>query len=599
VIDDDLLVELLWDLFRPEIASGEPVRFCFSGDLLAEHFAKSGHDGSVPEWISSCARNCFDVGTNKVSLVVGAFCETKCGLSRAIVLVCQQVLAVEEMVAEGTQYSENAYFPRLRRLMASELPRVSANPFGFDEFESIWRTFAREVRRVRGSSDDTITFEFDAYEGNSKARQFPMSQALFSRGDLSSLATYCRQDRLRSASADDVWSEVRRERYHLTRRAQKIINSGFLRERLIDQTRRFAERLLTHEKRALRDEQLPLESLSLFISLDVVDGVREEYFAFLMSDDTGQRVDNAVEVEKRVDAVLGRRGYFFCALNQLSDGWTYASGERAVSPGDSIIVVGRKRSILEGKEHASRYIPSIEWDDSRTRSLGADETISVVPFALPMVLRNAIILRAGAIVEERALTQTPPTFKWMGGICLDSRSCKYLFPYLPTGVIFGERQFNLHELRRVSGTRMDWNAFGKSIAHLRTDVSYEIEFTDGFEARLAIASQCRNSDRMGFPFNSMGQPSPMLAPVGALDSAIVGFECPAQRIERPADTRTVARLLRDLKLRAGRAPNDKELQIARDRVETSSTPATVKRVINALLAKDPLISDDVLAELCK
>lgn len=331
----------------------------------------------------------------------------------------------------------------------------------------------------------------------------------------------------------------------------------------------------------------------------MVDGVREEYFGFLMSDDTGQRVDNAIAVEKRVDAVLGRRGYCFCALNQLSDGWTYCPGEQAVSPGDSIILVGRRRSILEGKEHLSRYVPSIEWDDSRTRSLGADEAIAVVPIALPSSLGNAIILRAGAIVEGRALTQTPPASKWIGGICVDSRSCKYLFPYLPTGVNFGGRQFNLHDLRHVSGARMDWNAFSKSIAHLRTDVSYEMEFADGFEARLAIANQCRNSDRMGFPFSSTGQPSPMLAPLGAMDLAIVGFECPAQRIERPADTRTVARLLRDLRLRAGRVPNDKELQIARDRVETSSTPAAVKRVVNAMLSKDPLISDDVLAELCK
>ncbi len=598
--DDHRLIDVLWDLFLSEIASGEPVHFCFSHDLLFEHFAKAGLDGPVLEWICKSARGCFEAGGNKVSLSPGCLRETERGFSNAIVLVCQQVLAVEEMVAEGTQYSENAYFPRLRKLMTSELPLWSANPFVFDEFESIWKTFAREVRKVYGSSDDTITFEFGAYEGTSKARQFPLSQALFSRGDLHSLVSHSRSDRLRSASADDVWTEVRRERYHLTRRAQKLINSGFLRERLIEQTRRFAERLSSHTQHAPPGKNLSAGNLSLFISLDVVDGIREEYFAFLVSDDTGQRVDNAAEIEKRIDSVLGRRGYAYCVLNKLSDGWTYCKGETDVSPGDPIILLAREESIREGKTQLSRLCSSIEWDDARIRSLGADGNIYVAPVVLPSTLGASITLRGGTVIESTVVSGISPTFVWLGGICVDSRSSKYLFPYLPTEIRFGKISFAVRDIQRISGARMDWNVFVNSVARLQSDCSYEIQFPDGFRARLAVAIRRESiPERMGFMFDALGRLSPTLERLGATDAAIVGFGCPQQRIERPADIRAVARLLRDLKLRTGRALSDKELQIARGRVKASATPAPVKRVIDALLARDPLVSDEVLNDLCK
>ena len=294
--ESEALIQCLWNIFLPEIISGEPVRFCFSYDLLQKHFTKSGLTDKQPaDHVGAVARNCFSVFGNRAFLSGEALEETSVGFSKAIILVCQQIIAVEEMISDGAQYSENAYFPRLRKSMDERLPSWSANPFSFDEFEGIWKAFAREVWKINGSSHETITFEFDAYAGANKARQFPLSQALFSIGDLSGLATYCRLDRLRSISADEVWSEIRRERQRLGRRAQRLINSGFLRERLIEQVRKFADRRSVPQVSPSGTMSTTIRDLDLFISLDTIDGEGEEYFAFLVSRNSGIRIDETAE----------------------------------------------------------------------------------------------------------------------------------------------------------------------------------------------------------------------------------------------------------------------------------------------------------------
>lgn len=180
--DVSRLVDCLWSLFADEISSGEPVFFCFSQDALVEPFRNFRIEGGSPlEIVCAAARSCYEIDEDHAVLMPGALTAGVNGRSAAIVLVCQQVLAVEEMVNEGGRFSENAYFPRLRALMAKDLPALRMNPFEFDQFEVIWRTFAREIDRTAGATDATITFEFDTYSGVNKARLFPISQALLSR----------------------------------------------------------------------------------------------------------------------------------------------------------------------------------------------------------------------------------------------------------------------------------------------------------------------------------------------------------------------------------------------------------------------------------
>jgi hypothetical protein len=601
VIDEsEALVKCLWDIFLPEITSGEPVRFCFSHDLLQEHFAKSGLTDKEPEnHVCAVARDCFSVSGNKAFLSQDALEETSVGSSKAIILVCQQIIAVEEMISDGAQYSENAYFPRLRKIMDARLPFWSANPFSFDEFESIWKTFAREVWKINGSSHETITFEFDAYEGANKARQFPLSQALFSIGDLSGLATFCRLDRLRSVSADDVWSEIRRERQRLGRRAQRLINSGFLRERLIEQVRKFAERRSVPLVTQSGTVSTALRDLDLFISLDTVDGEREEYFAFLVSRTSGMRIDDPAEVSARIESVLGRRGYAYCALNNLGDCWTYDFGEIEVGAGNPIVLLTRKSKLAEGKAELASCFPALSWDDSRIRSLGFSGSVCVAPVVLPEFPGEAITIKAGSVVGAVIRgNKDGRQWIWVGGICIDARSRKYLFPYLPTSIRFGHHEFGVESILRVSGTRMQWSTFVNGVSGLESDAQYELQFPNGLEARLSVAIRKESPpERMGFLFDSKGRLSPTLERLEPTVPAIVGFACPVQRVERPAELRTVANLLRDLQNRTGRRLTEKEQRVTLNRVNGSTAPATVKRLVELLIERQPFARDDVLREL--
>ncbi len=598
--ESDALVKCLWDIFMQEVMSGEPVRFCFSHDLLQEHFTKFRLTEKQPaDHIGAVARNCFSVSGNKAFLSLDALQQTSVGFSKAIILVCQQIIAVEEMISDGAQYSENAYFPRLRKSMDARLPSWSANPFSFDEFEGIWKTFAREVWGIKGSSHETITFEFDAYEGANKARQFPLSQALFSIGDLSGLATYCRLDRLRSVSADNVWSEIRRERQRLGRRAQRLINSGFLRERLIEQVRKFAERRTVPQVTQSGAVTTVLRDFDLFISLDTVDGEREEYFAFLVSRTSGVRVDDPVEVSARVESVLGRRGFAYCALNKLGDCWTYEIGEIEVGAGNPIVLLTRKGDLAEGKAELTSCFPALSWDDSRIRPLGFSGSVCVAPVVLPELPSEGIVIKAGSVVGAFARdNKEGRQWAWVGGICVDARSRKYLFPYLPTSIRFGHHEFGVETILRVSGTRMQWSTFVNAVGGLESDAQYDLLFPNGLEARLSVAIRKESPlERMGFLFDSKGRLSPTLERLEPTVPAIVGFSCPLQRIERPAELRVVANLLRDLRNRTGRRLTEKEQRVTLNRVNSSAAPAAVKRLVELLIERQPFARDDVLREL--
>lgn len=339
--------------------------------------------------------------------------------------------------------------------------------------------------------------------------------------------------------------------------------------------------------------------LSLFISLDVIDWVHEEYRAFLASKETGIRLEDTAEIAKRINALLVRRGYVFCALNNLKDCWTVYDGIVEVVAGEPLLLLARQAGIQRGKALLAELDSSLTLDEARARSLGADGSIYVVPVTLPSSLGRSITIKAGLIVENAdGDSGNEPAFSWLGGLCIDGRMNKYLLPFLPSGIRFASVEYSAEQLQRVSGSRMDWKSFVAAVSRLEADASYDMLFPNGYEARLALAvARARSSERMGFLFDSNGRLSPTLERLGLSDPAIVGFSCPDHRVERPADVRMVAKLLRDLKRRIGRPLTEKERRVAWNRVNASVVPPSVKRVIAALLRENPLAQDEVMNEL--
>ncbi len=595
----DKIADALWGLFRAEIGTGEPVFFCFSQETLKERLGASGIDGPSPlSTVCAAANGCFISEGHRVALKQGSLSPGANGVSQAIVLVCQQILAVEEMAKDSNQYSENAYFPRLRKLMGAGLMELSVNPFEFEEFEAIWRTFAREVRRIPGSSNDTITFEFGRYAGVNKARLFPLSQALLSRADLSELVNHCRANRLRESPTSEVWSEIRRERIHLSRRGQRLVNSGFLRERIVEQVQKFARRTKLAASTGAVPPGQRVDQLDLVISLDITDWTNEEYRALLMVRNTGKRLDDDQKISEKLNGLLADRGFVFCALSDLEDCWMFRDGEVEVGAGQPLLLVARGAGIQRGQALLDGLSPPVAIDQSRTRPLGTAAAVFVFPVLLPLNLAGSITIRAGRVVANNVSSSGPGHYEWVGGICLDARSRKYLRQMLPTGVRFGDKEFRISDLTRVGEFGLSWDSFSQAIGKLKSDASYDLRFPNGKTARLSVAVAKHSSpERVGFPVEINGLLSPTLELIGVSDAAVIGFSAPDKEFAKPADTRAIVNLLRDFRSRLGRRLTLDESRRVWLRVDASAAPASVKRLIGGLLDRGATVEDSTLHEL--
>jgi hypothetical protein len=335
--------------------------------------------------------------------------------------------------------------------------------------------------------------------------------------------------------------------------------------------------------------------------LDSIDGLSEEYFAFLASESSGNRKSGSQELEARIGKIVGSGGYAFFALNGLRDCWRYYEGDIEVGAGEPIILIARQSSIHIGKSALSDLEPTVVWDETRIRPLGADGSLLVLPLTLPFFLRSPLRIRRGqpSVVGASGFRRAT-SFAWEGGVCVDSRSHSYLFPYLPADVRFESSKYSIQDAQKVSGQPMAWSTFAAALSRLKTDAQYELAYPDGNVARISIKLAPFIAERqMGFLLDTSGRASPALERLGSNDLAIVGFSCPAQRIERPADMRTVARFLGSLKLKTGRPMTDKERRIAWSKIAISRASKPVKRVIETLLSQQPRTTDAMMEEFLK
>jgi hypothetical protein len=598
VSNSEDLVNALWDLFRSEIATGDPVFFCFSQETMREELLSAGLECESPlQTICDAAQTCFRVYGHFAALRPEALSPISAGMSMSIVLVCQQVLAVEEMMRDRGGFSEHAYFPRLRALMSDQLPTLSINPFRFGDFERIWKQFSREIQSIEGCSSATITFKFGEYSGVNKARLFPLSQALLSRGDLFEIMRRSSTERLRAGSSNDVWHEIRRSRSYLSRRAQMLIGHAFLQEPVTEQVQRFARRLPSSAS-PLPESRVGLERLLLGIFIDTSDWPNEDYRAFVMLKGASTPIEDDDRVRQKLKLSLADQGYVICALSESRDFWLLEEGEVDVAPGETILVIAdrpgsnRARSILHG------FVPRLKLEEDRIRQLGTSSELSIAPIFLPSTWTASIKIRSGKLVKQEEPRDAIGGYVWIGGACVDARSRKYLREALPTAIRFGSREVSIRDLTRVGDAAMKWEGLEKMIGKLLTDAIYELRFPDGKVARLSVAVTPRIAgERVGYPIDSNGRLSPILERLSDSDDAVVGFSEPQATFSRAVEIHNLATLVRDLVTRSGRHLTAEESEKVWRRVESSRAPEGVKGLVRNLLKQEPTTTDSTLQRI--
>lgn len=117
----------------------------------------------------------------KVTIRPTAFKEGDHGYSPAICMIALQILAVEKMISDE-KGGANKYYLRLREISGYSTDDHS-NPFEFEDFEKLWKQFAKELRTLKKAQPHNITFR-RGEQGQNKYRNYPMSQSLLDEQSL-------------------------------------------------------------------------------------------------------------------------------------------------------------------------------------------------------------------------------------------------------------------------------------------------------------------------------------------------------------------------------------------------------------------------------
>lgn len=187
MVNGDRWAVALWAHYLPEVGRGSPFYLAADRQLIfslfsANRFGSGGVEDALRNFHTSCRS--FIVPDGAQPTISRETFENVGGhvISRSICLAVQQVLVVEQML-QDEQYSENAYFPRYRRILGIDGgPQQHSNPLGTLSFQRIWSVLAQELRGAPGATQKTVTFS--AGRGPDVNRSLPLSQALFTTHDL-------------------------------------------------------------------------------------------------------------------------------------------------------------------------------------------------------------------------------------------------------------------------------------------------------------------------------------------------------------------------------------------------------------------------------
>lgn len=588
------LVSALWAPYLGEIRRGGPVYFCFYRDSLAAICKEHGFDDDPVELLNRAAHSCLLISSD-VEVKAEALQPIADGRSAAIVLVAQQVLAVEEMVRDRNGLSDNAYFPRLRRMISPILQDLRSNPFcSFDEFEKIWRTLAYEIRSIPGSTDRSITFRFGEEEGVDKARSFPFSQALLTREDLNTLAIKIGLERIRKSDSTGLWTLIRSEKAKLRRRSQRLLGLSFLRERIIEQVKAFAEKVDANSIPSEATKLAQSKDFEIRFYKDSVDWLTDEFRAYLISEG-GERIEDEDLIRNAVQREIGARGFLVLVPGELGDSWSRSLREAEIRSGDTFLLVGPKSEIDRAWKIIGALYPILLASAIKLDFPFMGE-VFVQQVRWPLDATGIMSVRNGAIAE-RKVGESTPQGQWIGGFAVDSRREKFLLDALPESVAFDGETFSIRSAIVINGRKVDFDYFEKSLRQLTEDQTYEIEFPAGWSMRLGVAVSCGDAnDRMGYAIEDSGRLSCTLDRVNDSNHAVIGFMERFDGYPQYFSLNTCAIMLRDLRDRVTyQQLTASELEYVRMGIEGSSAPEEVRLCILKFLEVKRSLSRKVRA----
>lgn len=589
------LAELLWSPFSNQIKTGDPVFFCFHSEMLAELFTEAGLEFQEPSEIVNSVSNSFlFIDGDEIDIDRKIFIKGQNGLSLVIILICQQILIVEDMVRDPNGFSEHAYFPRLRSKISPELSSKSLNPFSFEDFEEIWRQFSKDIQRIAGGSERTVTFQFGVERGINKARSFPFSQALLSREDLLVLVKRIGLNELRTWSHDQVWNSVRRTRMYLRRRGQRLIALSILKDRIVEQVKSFATNIDQNKLAAAAEVLIEPKDSILGFFKEQIDWQNEEYRVFVSTTDNSERFFDEKSISKIIEESLKKKGFLVLPPNEVGDVWYKRKQHDEVFVGETFLVLGSTSEINRALELLRKL--GINTKVICEFSVGGRSQEKVVELLLLEALGSKIVLSDGSLIATKTAALSDQ-YEWIGGVCVERRTQKYLPQHLPQSVKFGEVEFKLADSIRINDKSIFGDIWLKNPSAYIGNVGVDLYFANGKKARLAIAFTDQSEvDLMGLRVTESGHIAPVLDRVQKEIDAVVGFNSPlADRL--PFSAVQVGILLNELMVASGEELSVNTIREIKNRIQSPNIPIEVLEIILNRLDRKPRIPKEILLQL--
>ena len=229
----------IWEYFEDFVKTGEPVYLTIDANLLnkiiEDKLAVKIDGNSALDTFNSVCNKLFVNFDDYVSISSSAWEKGENNRSLVMCLAAQQILAAEQMYTDES-FTQNAYFPRYRRLIKAKKENLSSCPMRQNIFLKIWTELEKEILSIDGATYRTITFK----QGSSvrdKNRAFPISQALLSRQDVYIITKKILN--INTLSNQDLRFNIRRIRSALSKRGESIVLNDNLIKQVIAQVRSY------------------------------------------------------------------------------------------------------------------------------------------------------------------------------------------------------------------------------------------------------------------------------------------------------------------------------------------------------------------------
>lgn len=481
----EILIKILWSDYVGLVKDGMPVYFTFTRDSIEDLFsANEIQFDDAQTLINKCACEYLTVSGEHVYLKPNALVPNESEYSAAILIACQQILVVEEMV-RNEEHSHNAYFPHLRRNISDSLGTLSQNPFLYQEFENIWRCLSKEVYAIN-QDDKCVTFNFDNVKGMNKARRFPLSQALLTKEDAVRLIDEIGQSSIKSENEDWIFRRVVTNRSILSHRGKKLTKLPWMRHALVNQLRRLSSSVggLKSIREAIEKNENDVSKMDVSVYLDSIDWLNNEYVINIFNE-SGDMVRDVEVVNSYFRLKIETKNYVLLVPNQEGDEWIYSDSEYFPKLGDDLIILYGRNDEGSAFSVISAYF-NLDHSECIKDEIIRAKKYNCIKFKVGAALDKKFSIKSGQItVLKQSAGQHCTTF--FGGITVNKNEDIYSAYHLPTSIEIIGVEYKLSGRIKINGRYRLFEDFRDEIREIDFEDTYCIEIEGVGSAKLKVA----------------------------------------------------------------------------------------------------------------